>query len=390
MYGTATKTRAIQLMSQTYRDSAKVLVIDDCIRSQCSERKPWEENLFRIATSGWVRRVWTLQEGLLARDLYFEFFEGLVNVEQRLGLLPSDPDGVANDPPVNADDSLNFLDPHSCPSHVSVLAHRARHRNCTHHLPLDDILRLLRLRTTTNPEDETIAISTLLPIDVVKLLKVDFEPRETLAQRRVQKFLLLQGDVSKSFPTQITPRLALPGFSWAPRTLVSSIEGASLTSGTGVCTAEGLTAEYFVARFERPVTIPQECKDGRKGEFSILLSHRASMATYMLRLYTGVGNASAPSIDALLFLVGDLSATRTTIACAAVCRTGEGGSRSDAVEGEQEGPIHEAANAGEQKPQSFSHIAPGRLHRMALHPDKFVLDDMSALGELCQSMVLLT
>lgn len=56
----------------------------------------------------------------------------------------------------------------------------------------------------------------------------------------------------------------------------------------------------------------------------------------------------------------------------------------------QQGPIHEAGNTGEQNPQSFSHVAPGRLHRMALHPDKFVLDDMSVLGELCESMVLLT
>ncbi|OJT12321.1 hypothetical protein TRAPUB_11096 [Trametes pubescens] len=386
------KTRAIKLMSHTYRDSAKVLVIDDCIRSQCSERKTWEENLFRIATSGWVRRVWTLQEGLLARDLYFEFVEGPVNVEQRLGLLPSDSDDAANNAPVGADDSLSFLDPHSCPSHVPVLAHRARHRDCTHHLPLDDILRLLRLRTTTNPEDETIAISTLLPIDVDKLLKVDPKPRKTLAQRRVRKFLLLLGDVSKAFPTQITPCLELPGFSWAPRTLVSSLEGAPITSGTGVCTADGLTAEYHVAEFEKPVVIPAECRDGRKEEFSILLSQRASMATYWLRLYVGVGNKAAPRIDALLFLQGDLADTRTTVACAAVCRTGEAHVKPrNEVDEDREGSGQEATGAAEkQKLQSFSHVAPGRLHRMALHPDKFVPDDMSVLGELCQSMVLLT
>ncbi|EIW56621.1 uncharacterized protein TRAVEDRAFT_86927, partial [Trametes versicolor FP-101664 SS1] len=272
---------AIKLMSQTYRDSAKVLVIDDCIRSQCSEHKTWEENLFRIATSGWVRRVWTLQEGLLARDLYFEFVEGPMNVEQKLGLLPSESESTEHDTPVDEDDSLNFLDPHSCPSHVPVLAFRARHRSCTHHLPLDDIIRLLRLRTTTKPEDETIAISSLLPnVDVDALLRVARIPRDNFAQRRVREFLLQQRNVSKAFPTQITPRLELPAFSWAPRTLVSCIEGASLTYGTGVCTADGLKAEYFVARFEKPVVIPQECKDGHKSEFSILLSHRASMATY--------------------------------------------------------------------------------------------------------------
>lgn len=46
------RKRAIMLMAKTYRDAAKVLVIDGCVRVACSLSDSWEENLFRLGTSG--------------------------------------------------------------------------------------------------------------------------------------------------------------------------------------------------------------------------------------------------------------------------------------------------------------------------------------------------
>ncbi|KAI0632924.1 hypothetical protein C8Q77DRAFT_1059205 [Trametes polyzona] len=274
---------AILLMGKTYRDSAKVLVVDECIRTQCSESKSWEENLFRIATSGWIRRVWTLQEAILARELYFEFIEGPVDVEQRLGLKSSESADSDNSIPRN--ESLDFLPSNSLPSHVPVLAFRERIRHDgiaaqDLHLPLDQVIRLLRLRTTTKPKDELVAVSCLLRgINLDELLKIN---GNDAAQLRIRAFLLQQRSVSTELPVQLTPRINLPerGFAWAPRTLVSAIEGASLKSGTGVCTPEGLIADYTLAPFERPVSIPESCRTrGEKAELSILINHRATMAT---------------------------------------------------------------------------------------------------------------
>lgn len=58
--------RAIKLLARTYAGADKVLVIDGGIRTQSSLTMPREECLLRIATSGWMQRIWTLQEGLLA------------------------------------------------------------------------------------------------------------------------------------------------------------------------------------------------------------------------------------------------------------------------------------------------------------------------------------
>ncbi|KAH9852891.1 hypothetical protein C2E23DRAFT_824070 [Lenzites betulinus] len=381
------RKRAINLMAQTYRGAAKVLVIDECIRLQCSENRPWEENLFRIATSGWVRRVWTLQEALLARELYFEFKEGPVDVEAGLGLKPSK---VSNDPTDEppANHSLNFQPSYSCDSHVPVLAFRAKSyasTQATADIPLDDVIKLLRLRTTTKPEDELIAVSSILSCDVDALLSIT---GPDVAQRRMRAFLLQQGEVSRQFPMHVSPRLTLPKFTWAPCSLTSETEGASLSSGKGVCTVDGLTAEYFVASFQNPLRIPDEFMGGQdRSVFNTLVSHDSSMATYTLRLHVQglASDATNRSIDALLFLGGDLASAGSPIACAAVCHD-ELGEQPDE---DKAGSSTYQTNAGDwRKSRKFVYVAPGRLHRTAMSSDS-VVDVMSRLGELCKLTVQL-
>jgi hypothetical protein len=61
---------AVDLLEDTYRKADKVLVLDNqLLRS--SSRAAAEENLIRILSSGWMTRMWTLQEGLLAGKLRF-------------------------------------------------------------------------------------------------------------------------------------------------------------------------------------------------------------------------------------------------------------------------------------------------------------------------------
>ncbi|KAF8173732.1 hypothetical protein K438DRAFT_128078 [Mycena galopus ATCC 62051] len=79
------RKRAITLMAETYRRAQVVLVIDSGIRT-CSIHAPLEEKLLRVVTCGWMQRLWTLQEAMLAGKLVFEFLDGIVNVAD---LIPS-------------------------------------------------------------------------------------------------------------------------------------------------------------------------------------------------------------------------------------------------------------------------------------------------------------
>lgn len=324
-----------------------------------------------------MRRVWTLQEGLLARELYFEFVEGPVNVAAALGFEPTIHEHDGRSSPK---DPLAHLFPKFCASHVPILAYRARHQGAMtgggSKLSLDDVIRLLRLRRTTKPEDELIAISSLLPLNLRALLSIT---GHDVQQRRMKDFLLQMREVSKTFPMQITPKLNLPGYTWAPRTLVEAIEGAPVASGVARCMDDGLHAEYFIVPFEKRVCIPESCVDGTETEFRRLLTHGPSASTYMLRIYIALGHLRLPGIDALLFCDRDLTGART---CAAVCN-GLGGGK------EVEGGLSSEDTPGSASTH-FDYVAPCRLHRMTLRPDNFPATDASLIGELRDVQVRLT
>ncbi len=77
------RKRAIGLMAKTYNEAEVVLVIDSSIRAT-SVSAPREEKLLHLLSSGWMQRLWTLQEGILAQKLVFEFSDGLVALEELL------------------------------------------------------------------------------------------------------------------------------------------------------------------------------------------------------------------------------------------------------------------------------------------------------------------
>ena len=78
------KNLAISRMKRTYQDATRVLILDTQLMQTSINSQRWQssatndtrigfakEFLLRIALSGWMRRLWTLQEGAIARDIIF-------------------------------------------------------------------------------------------------------------------------------------------------------------------------------------------------------------------------------------------------------------------------------------------------------------------------------
>ncbi|KAI0676869.1 hypothetical protein C8Q78DRAFT_50944 [Trametes maxima] len=360
---------ALRHMARSYRDAAMVLVIDECIRTQCSENKTWEENLCRIKTSGWVRRIWTLQEGLLARELYFEFNDGLVDVEHRLGLKPApDPNcEPQNDKPKQDRSGLwDRLVP-------SLLAFRGRNWSVKAGRPiaLHEVIELLHMRTTTKAEDEIIAISSLLPLDVDALLAIS---GPDVAQRRMKEFLLQMGQVSKGLPmTPKTSRLTLPKYTWAPRTLGTTLGSTCYYWGVGTCTPDGLLAEYLVAPLDKPIVIsPGEWKG-----WAVIRYVSTSAEETSFVLTTDFGGSSEDGLTASLtidaLLLPDRGIEDCTTSCAAVTRI-------DASEAAK-------VNNSQDTPHRYSYVGSCSLCRR--HGTTRAPPD-AILGEMGQKWVLLS
>jgi hypothetical protein len=135
---------AIGLMAQTYRDAAALLVLDKGLQ-MCSFTAPLEEKLLRVLVSGWMQRLWTLQEAVLAKKLVFLFSDALVPL---VDLLPP-----AKEMPLSA---LKI--------NLAAEIFRPSKKSKYNQLTSSDVARSLRWRATSRAGDETLAIASLLGV----------------------------------------------------------------------------------------------------------------------------------------------------------------------------------------------------------------------------------
>jgi hypothetical protein len=78
------RKEGITRMAETYARADKVLVLDSSLRKH-SGGMDLTEIMVRIRHAPWTTRVWTLQEGRLARNLYFQFKDRAICAEDLQG-----------------------------------------------------------------------------------------------------------------------------------------------------------------------------------------------------------------------------------------------------------------------------------------------------------------
>ncbi|KAK0201166.1 hypothetical protein DFS33DRAFT_1112373 [Desarmillaria ectypa] len=228
------RRQAIRKMALTYANARAVLVIDAGICS-CSLSSPLEDIALAILTSGWMQRLWTLQEGLLAKKLIFELSDGFAPLDN---LFP--------------DPIVQWCNPVLSHCLSELVRFTRRHNPNLSSIPnarieFTDLVRFLAGRWTSRPEDETLAVCGLLNVNPSTLF--DVQPSERL------KTLLLQ---LRHLPGDIIfmdcPKMEELGFRWAPRSLMCS-DSRMGHECRAVCTTEGLEAEYCCAQFAQAVRV---------------------------------------------------------------------------------------------------------------------------------------
>ncbi|KAK0509186.1 hypothetical protein JMJ35_008557 [Cladonia borealis] len=243
------KKLALSRMRRTYFEARKVLVLDStlyCYNSQ--DIRPAEINA-RILTSPWMRRLWCLQEGALARgdSLWVYFKDGPVHMPvlwRRLYVLSNQDLRYRRLLRDMFDDTL----PMSIDNYYFGTPKR------TPNLALLD--RALSYRNTTVPSDEPLCISTLMDLNIDRVLPSCGEERmatvwDLIAEKN-------EGGLPSHMVFLEGPKLRKKGYHWAPSTLLPSSErlysfqtrvlGWNRTP-RGTITPEGLLAPYPGLRF---------------------------------------------------------------------------------------------------------------------------------------------
>ena len=197
------KRMALSQLYDYYQRADNVLVLDsDLLKAsrECSE----EERLTRIFFSTWMRRLWTLEEGVLSRDkLVFQFRDGPVPMNS----LTESVRTSSNYTRVDFQLKTNLLQ--GLPDFPNLYRRPAKSTPI-----IAELLRTLQYRSTTKAIDEPLCIAHILGLDASRLVVIDE------VDIRMKELLRIFAELKSRFPMGFLfthePKLQLDGFRWAP------------------------------------------------------------------------------------------------------------------------------------------------------------------------------
>ncbi|KAL8717187.1 MAG: hypothetical protein Q9225_005549 [Loekoesia sp. 1 TL-2023] len=223
---------AITRLSTTFRLARKVLVLDaDLQRSSknCSRT----ELATRIICCGWMRRLWTLQETVMAeeraeaRKVDIWFRDGALELNS-IG-------GKSVNSFHNTEHALSKL-------FFSIPQFMSRDR------AFNSLMSALRYRTTSKKEDEALCVASILGFDQQQIKAI---AGEDTAEARMQKMYTLIGEIPASVLFNRSRKLGQNGFGWAPASLLGSGNYLDFFRGNAVrCDEHGLHVQFsgFIIR----------------------------------------------------------------------------------------------------------------------------------------------
>jgi len=197
----AYRNLAISRMRHTYRYAAKVLVLDAEILSG-SRKLDYVNCCARIFMSRWQRRLWTLQEGVLAQDLYFQFRDGTLRLDdlrEQQATAECFYEVVGPSLLAAAYYPINALNP-------SIASQDRQFVN---------ICTAIQYRATSKSSDETICLATLLGIDPTPLVGL---PKD----QRMRFLINLIGNVPSGMIFLSPERHTEQGYRWLPRSILGN------------------------------------------------------------------------------------------------------------------------------------------------------------------------
>ena len=245
------RKKAISQISDVFAKSEATLVLDADLM-QVSKYCSRAELATRILTSGWMRRLWTLNEAVITGDspnclkLHIIFKDG-----QR---------------PFN-----NLFQKDILTLYHSEAAFRALTQRMPQVISASDsfhhLMKALEYRSTSRREDEALCLASILNFHVPKIFE------HNSAEARMRAFYSMLDEVPTSIFFHHEPRLPSEGYRWAPQSLM--INGRAIgslirTDATAKVTAEGLLLslpDAFIVTHLLPV---RHGKSSPRGQYLFL------------------------------------------------------------------------------------------------------------------------
>ncbi|KAJ6258805.1 hypothetical protein Dda_6859 [Drechslerella dactyloides] len=215
---------AMSLMRKTYEDAQIVLVLDAWLFNTPGLDRSDAENLMRVLCSSWTKRLWTYQEGVLAKQVSVQFSDGPYDIDKAMERFMA-----------NADDILKItlLPPiYELYNHIRRLKveesidaeGRESHLNIVFELPA--IASALGDRRTSVLTDEPLCLGALLGLNVLRIARTEPE-------QRMEMFWRMLKTVPEALLFNKMDTFDIDGLRWAPKTLMAAHRTSELDRSGG-------------------------------------------------------------------------------------------------------------------------------------------------------------
>ena len=215
---------AITKLASVFREARQVLVLDADLQNSSKECSRLELTT-RILCAGWMKRLWTFQEAVMAdttpncSKVDVQFSEGSLEFNSMMG---------------NNLRSLYHTESAVNAIYQSFPQFRSKDKM------FGFLARALEYRTTSKIEDEALCLASILGIDTKPIANA------STAEERVRAMYILMKQVPTSILFHRSTRLDLEGFRWAPATLLGYQKRYIFSSLDKLarCDAQGLHVQF--------------------------------------------------------------------------------------------------------------------------------------------------
>lgn len=213
---------AIGMMAEICKRSTAIIILDAGLRSRPLGKFSAAELAVRLLTCNWMQRLWTLPEILFSRRAFVAFHDGVIDFNILRG---------------RHGQMAKFLI--ECVGFCTL--RRFVHVDGTEGLKIGEVQQLLASRNSSRPDDETLAVAPLLSLSAANLISHE-------GQDRMAQFWRQLREIPRVVILLVCPRLDVPGFTWAPQSLVSTSGNISMNQeyGNATVTQLGLQGTFFI------------------------------------------------------------------------------------------------------------------------------------------------
>lgn len=240
------RKRAIQLLGKTFHEASTVLVLDRELEYVESTTSSFLELGIRILCSGWMKRLWTLQEAMLGSEaygtdkIYFQMRDGPFQYQRfdrsrRLGrgLNKMTTEVQAEERSLLMEDWIMVQLGEAIPSINRLRKVRPGWP------PLFILHPALKRRLTSKIEDFPLCVASLLEKDIAPILSVT-----TLQEKMAQLYLVMRDIPIGVLWAESAEKISMPPFRWAPLSLTDCSRSNYFKWPLGVCEETGFRFQH--------------------------------------------------------------------------------------------------------------------------------------------------